>query len=103
MMGLSYILGERHKDLTTDEPYESGVRPFESARLRFSVKYYLVALFFVIFDVEAVFLFAWAVSVRETGWPGYAAVSVFILLLFAALAYVWKTGALDWGRRARGA
>ena len=66
--------------------------------MRFSVKFYLVVMFFVIFDVEAVFLFAWAVAVRETGWAGYAEVLLFITVLLATL---WRVGALDWGQGSR--
>ncbi len=99
---LSYILGQRHHERGTGIPYESGMLPTGSARLRFDVKYYLVAMFFVIFDLEAVFLFAWGVAFRELGWAGYAEVLVFIAVLVAALAYLWKLGALDWGTRIAG-
>jgi NADH-quinone oxidoreductase subunit A len=96
MIGLSYVLGERHHDRATGEPYESGNVPTGSARLRFPVKYYLVAVFFVIFDLEAAFLFAWAVSIRETGWLGYCEALVFIGVLLVGLVYLWRQGALDW-------
>ena len=96
MLGLSYILGERHRGRTTGEPYESGLPPTGSAWVRFDVKYYLLAVFFVIIDMESVFIFAWAVAVREAGWSGYFAVAVFIGILLAALFYLWRTGALDW-------
>ncbi|HZP88449.1 MAG TPA: NADH-quinone oxidoreductase subunit A [Burkholderiales bacterium] len=100
---LSYLLGERHRGLATGEPFESGVASVGDARLRFSAKFYLVAMLFVIFDLEAVFLFAWAVSVREAGWLGYVEALVFIVVLAAALAYLWRVGALDWApRRSRG-
>jgi NADH-quinone oxidoreductase subunit A len=94
---LSYFLGERHKERTTSEPFESGVPVTGSARLRMSVKFYLVAMFFVIFDVESIFIFAWAVGFRELGWAGYFEVLVFIGILLAALAYLWKQGAMNWG------
>ncbi|HEY7304656.1 MAG TPA: NADH-quinone oxidoreductase subunit A [Bryobacteraceae bacterium] len=97
MLGLSYLLGQRHHDRSTDFPYESGISSEGSARVRLSAKFYLVAMFFVIFDLEAVFIFAWAVAVRETGWIGYAEVSIFILVLLAALGYLWRVGALEWG------
>lgn len=97
MLGLSYVLGQRHHDRSTDFPYESGILSEGSARVRLSFKFYLVAMFFVIFDLEAVFIFAWAVAVRETGWTGYIEVSIFIGVLLAALAYLWRVGALDWG------
>jgi len=97
MLGLSYVLGQRHRDRSTDFPYESGILSEGSARVRLSFKFYLVAMFFVIFDLEAIFIFAWAVAVRETGWTGYIEVSIFIAVLLAALAYLWRVGALDWG------
>jgi NADH-quinone oxidoreductase subunit A len=83
-------------------PYESGILPTGSARLRIDVKYYLVAMFFVIFDLETVFLFAWAVAFRELGWAGYIEALVFIVVLVVALVYLWKVGALDWGTRIAG-
>ena len=97
MVGLSYILGQRHFDRATGEPYESGMVPTGSAWMQFDVKYYLVAMFFVIFDLEALFIFAWAVSLREVGWPGFIEALIFIVILVAGLAYVWSMGALDWG------
>jgi NADH-quinone oxidoreductase subunit A len=97
MITLSYILGERHREKQTAEPYESGIVSTGTARMRFDIKFYLIAMFFVIFDLEAVFIFAWAVSIRETGWAGYAEMLVFIGILAAALAYLWRLGALEWG------
>jgi NADH-quinone oxidoreductase subunit A len=100
MVLLSYLLGERHRERVTGEPYESGVAPTGSARLRLTADFYLVAMFFVIFDVEAVFIIAWAVAARELGWPGYAEVAIFIGVLLAALVYLWRVRALDWGTSA---
>jgi len=97
MIALSSILGERHRERQTNEPYESGIVSTGTARVRFDVKFYLVAMFFVIFDLEAVFIFAWAVSVRENGWPGFLEMMIFIGVLTAALVYLWKLGALEWG------
>jgi NADH-quinone oxidoreductase subunit A len=97
LVAFSYVLGERHAAPAKGEPFESGVAIVGSARLRFSAKYYLIAMFFVIFDVEALFLYAWAVAVREVGWAGYVEALVFILVLVAALIYLWRLGALDWG------
>lgn len=105
MLGLSYVLGQRHKQRATGEPYESGIATTGSARIRYDVKFYLNAMFFVIFDLEAVFLFAWAVAFREVGWLGYAEALIFIFVLLAALIYLWRLGALDWStprQRARG-
>ncbi len=78
--------------------------PTGGARLRLSAKFYLVAMLFVIFDIEALFLYAWSVSVRESGWTGFAEALVFIAILLAGLVYLWRVGALDWapvGRRNR--
>jgi NADH-quinone oxidoreductase subunit A len=101
MLAASSLLGERHHDRATDAPYEGGVESEGSARVRLSARFYLVAMFFVIFDLESVFLFAWAVAARELGWPGYWEALVFTLLLGAALAYLWRAGALDWGPGSR--
>jgi NADH-quinone oxidoreductase subunit A len=101
MIGISYVLGERHKGRATGEPYESGIVPTGSARLRFDVKFYRVATFFVIFDLEAAFIFAWALSVRELGWPGYVGIVVFISILVIALVYLGRVGALAWGTSGR--
>lgn len=97
MLGISYVLGERHKQRATNEPYESGIRVTGSARIRYSAQFYLIAMFFVIFDLEAVFILAWAVAVIDLGWTGYFEVLIFIGVLLATLAYLWRTGSLDWG------
>ncbi len=97
MVVLSYMLGQRHRERATGIPYESGVASTGTARIRFDIKFYLVAMFFVIFDVEAVFIFAWAIALREAGWAGYIEMLVFIGVLLAALVYLWRIGALDWG------
>jgi len=99
MLLTSYVLGERHSGRAAGEPYESVIVPTGSARLRLSVKFYLVAVFFVIFDLESVFIFAWAVCVRQAGWAGYVEILVFIAVLAAVLAYLWREGALDWAPR----
>ena len=96
MLGLSYILGQRVSRPSKDLPYESGIVSVGSAHFRISVHFYLPAILFIIFDLEVVFLFAWAVAVRESGWPGFIEICVFILILLAALFYLWRTGALDW-------
>ena len=97
MVGASFVLGQRHRDRATGQPYESGIVSEGSARVRMTSQFYLMAMLFVIFDLEAVFIFAWAVAVRELGWVGYSAITVFIVLLLVALAYLWRIGALDWG------
>jgi len=101
MLGVSWLLGERHNELYTGEPYESGLIGTGTPHGRLSVHFYLVAMFFVIFDLEAVFLYAWAVSVRELGWAGYVEAVVFIGVLLIGLVYLWRQGALDWGTTAR--
>ena len=101
MLGVSYVLGQRHKEPATGSPYESGILSEGSARVRLAAKFYLIAMFFVIFDVEAVFIFAWAVAGRELGWIGYDELAVFVAILVAALAYLWRLGALDWSPRSR--
>jgi len=96
IIGLSAVLGQRHKERTTGEPYESGIVPTGSARIRFNVKFYLMAMFFVIFDLEAVFVYLWAGSARELGWAGYGEIVAFIGLLILALFYLWRVDALNW-------
>ncbi|MBF0677078.1 NADH-quinone oxidoreductase subunit A [Pseudomonas sp.] len=104
MLGVSSLLGSKAWGRSKNEPFESGIVSTGSSRLRLSAKFYLVAMFFVIFDIEALFLFAWAVSVRESGWAGLIEATVFIAILLAGLVYLWRIGALDWapsGRRER--
>jgi NADH-quinone oxidoreductase subunit A len=99
LMGLSYILGGRRPARWKGEPFESGIGPTPRPPGGISVEFYRVAVFFVIFDVEAVFLFAWAVTLRESGWRGFVEMAVFVGLLVAALAYLWGSGSLDWRTR----
>ena len=101
MVGASYLLGQRHRDRDTEEPYESGILATGSARMRFDIKFYMIAMFFIIFDLESVFIFAWSVSLFENGWPGYIGMAVFISVLLAMLVYLWRIGALEWGPRKR--
>ena len=96
MIGLAALLGGRAFGRAKNKPFESGVDSVGSARLRFSAKFYLVAMFFVIFDVEALYLFAWSVSVRESGWVGFIEATIFIVLLLVGLFYLARIGALDW-------
>ena len=97
MLGVSWVLGQRHSDRATGAPYESGILVTGSARLRVSVRFYLIAVFFVVFDLEAAFVLTWAIAFREVGWAGYAEMVVFVAVLLAALVYLWRNGALDWG------
>ncbi|WP_455232413.1 NADH-quinone oxidoreductase subunit A [Geopseudomonas aromaticivorans] len=101
MLGVSSLLGSRAWGRSKNEPFEAGVVPTGSSRLRLSAKFYLVAMLFVIFDVEALFLFAWSVSIRESGWAGLIEATVFIAILLAGLVYLWRIGALDWAPEAR--
>jgi NADH-quinone oxidoreductase subunit A len=97
MISLSWILGERHKEKLTNEPYESGIPPTGDARLRFSSHFYLIAIFFVIFDLDAVFIMAWAISFREVGIAGYICILIFIGILISVLIYEIGIKALDFG------
>ncbi len=100
MLGMGAVLGQRSKpNKAAAQPYESGIIATGGSRFRLSSKFYLVAMFFVIFDLEAVFIFAWAVAARESGWAGYIEILIFIAVLLAALIYLWRLGALDWGPR----
>jgi len=101
MIGLSYVLGEHHKEKSTSEPYESGIPPTGDARLRFSSGFYIIAMFFVIFDLDAAFIMMWAVSFRELGLPGYIGILIFIGLLIVLLIYELSIGALDFGPNGR--
>ncbi len=96
MLVVSYLLGQRHHEHATGSPYESGIVSAGSAHVRLSAKFYLVAMFFVVFDLEAAFIFAWAVAGRELGWCGYSEIVIFIGVLVVALIYLWRLGALDW-------
>jgi NADH-quinone oxidoreductase subunit A len=102
VLAISYVLGPRHSEPATGDPYEGGIVSEGSARVRFSARYYLVAMFFVVFDLEAVFIYAWAVAARELGWTGYWVLLLFVATLAAALVYVWRAGGLNWsGERGR--
>jgi len=101
MLGASYLLGGVRNGRALNEPFESGILPVGQARLRLPVQYYVVGMFFVIFDMEAVFVFAWAVVVRPAGWTGYITMMVFIGVLLAAFIYLLRVKALDWGPRPR--
>lgn len=96
MLAVSALLGGRTHGRAKTDPFESGVVSVGGAQLRFPAKFYLVAMFFVIFDVEALYLYAWAVSLRESGWAGFIEATVFILILFAGLVYLWRVGAVQW-------
>jgi NADH-quinone oxidoreductase subunit A len=101
MVGASWALGPRRRGLPDSNPFESGILPLHDTTIRFPSQFYLIAMFFVIFDLEMVFVFAWAVAVRPAGWTGYAGILAFLVLLLLALAYLWRSGALEWGPRPR--
>ncbi|MEH6617303.1 MAG: NADH-quinone oxidoreductase subunit A [Porticoccus sp.] len=101
MLGLSWLLGQRRMDRATGDTFESGIVSVGDAQLCISVEFYLIAIFFVIFDLETVFIFAWAIAFFELGWSGYLAILVFIVILVVALIYEWRSGALDWGIKTR--
>jgi len=96
MLWLSNVLGPRHPSVVKFQPFECGSEPVGSARQRFGVKFYVVALMFIVFDIEAVFLYPWAALFTELGWAGYVEMGIFVFTLVIGLVYVWKKGVLDW-------
>lgn len=96
-----YFLGPNHTDKSTNMPYESGILSTGSAKTRFHVQFYLVALFFVVFDLESIFIYSWSVCVRELGVRGLIQISIFIGVLLLTLLYLLRTGALDIGPKLR--
>lgn len=96
IMLLSYVIGRRPLTAGKDVPYECGILPLDKPETRFPIRYYKVALLFVIFDVEIIFLYLWAVVVKDLGAFGIVGMFVFIAVLLAALAYVWQRGDLRW-------
>ncbi len=95
---ISYLLGERHTPPGRNVPYESGVQPVGSARIRYDARYYLVGVFFILFDIEAAIVLTWAVAFRELGWLGYTAATLFVVTLAVGLVYIWRMGGLDYWR-----
>ncbi|MEN6438484.1 MAG: NADH-quinone oxidoreductase subunit A [Syntrophobacter sp.] len=93
---LAAWMGDRKPSVEKSRPYECGIIPTGSARFRYPVPFYLVAIFFLIFDVEGAYIFTWAVVYEDLGWPGLIQMSFFIILLLAGLFYIWKQGGLDW-------
>ena len=92
----SRLLAPRRPSIAKEAPYECGIVPSREPPERFPVSFYIVAMLFIMFDIEIIFLFAWAVQMDEFGWAGIAAVGLFMVLLIETLGYVWKRGALDW-------
>lgn len=99
VLAASSVLGERHGERATGDPFESGIVPVHRARFRMDAKFYVVAMLFVVFDVEAVYIITWALIARDGGWPAYVEIAIFTLVLLAGLAYLWRLGALDWAPR----
>ena len=97
LLFLSSWLGEKKPNEEKLRPYESGVIPTGTARLRYPVPFFLVAIFFLIFDVEGAFIFSWAIAWERLGWAGLLQISFFIIVLLVGLIYIWVKGGLDWG------
>ena len=96
LLGVGTLLSPNRPDAEKLSPYECGFEAFEDARMKFDVRYYLVAILFILFDLEIAFLFPWAVALREIGPAGFWAMMIFLLILVVGFAYEWKKGALDW-------
>jgi NADH-quinone oxidoreductase subunit A len=96
MLGASWALGKRVRNKVKDMPYECGITPVGDARQRFSVKFYLVGMLFILFDIEAIFLYPWAMVYRELKMFAFVEMLLFIVLVLAGFYYIWKKGALDW-------
>ncbi|RMX07617.1 NADH-quinone oxidoreductase subunit A [Corticibacter populi] len=95
-LALGWILGPTKPDAAKNSPYECGFEAFDDARMKFDVRYYLVAILFILFDLEIAFLFPWAVALRDVGVAGFVAVLIFLTILVVGFAYEWAKGALTW-------
>jgi len=96
LLSVSFVLGKRVRDKVKDMPYESGIVPTGDARQRFSVKFYLVGMLFILFDIEAIFLYPWVVVYRELRMTAFVEMLVFVILILSGFFYIWKKGALEW-------
>ena len=96
MLAVSHLLNPRRATPEKEIPYESGIIPLTDTRGRFSVHFYMVAISFIIFDLEAIFLIPWAIEMRSLGWGGFLAVLIFTVVLVVGLVYEWRKGGLDW-------
>jgi NADH-quinone oxidoreductase subunit A len=94
--GIAKFIGAQNPDAAKNSPYECGFEAFEDARMKFDVRYYLVAILFILFDLEIAFLFPWAVALKEIGPVGFWAMMIFLAILVVGFVYEWKKGALDW-------
>ena len=101
LLTVSYLLGKRVKNKIKDTPYESGITPTGDARQRFSVKFYLVGMLFILFDIEAIFLYPWVVVYRDLKMFGFVEMLIFVMLILSGFFYIWKKGALDWAESDR--
>ena len=101
MIGASALLGQRVRDAVKSSPYESGMKPIGNARERFSVKYYLVGMVFIVFDIEAIFLYPWAVVYRELKLFAFFEMLLFVILVLCGFFYIWKKGVLNWASEDR--
>jgi NADH-quinone oxidoreductase subunit A len=96
LLTVSYLLGKKVRNRVKDMPYESGITPTGDARQRFSVKFYLVGMLFILFDIEAIFLYPWVVVFRDLKMFGFVEMAIFVILILSGFFYIWKKGALDW-------
>ena len=96
----NFLIGDRRYNRVKAQPYECGMKPIGSARDRISVKFYLIAILFLVFDLEVVFFYPWALVFRRLGWAGLVEMGVFILILLVGYIYAWRKGALEWVSRA---
>ena len=96
LLGLGALLSPRHPNPEKLSQYECGFEPFESSRIQFDVRFYLIAILFIIFDLEVAFMFPWAVILKQMAWPGVIAMGIFLALLLIGFIYEWKKGALEW-------
>ena len=101
LVAISFLLGQRVRNRVKDSPYESGIAPTGSARERFSVKFYLVAMLFILFDIEAIFLYPWAVVYKQLKMFAFVEMLAFVVLIMAGFFFVWKKGVLDWAQPER--
>ncbi len=99
LLFLTSWLGENKTSPEKSRPYESGIIPTHTARLRYPISFFLVAIFFLLFDIEGAFIFTWAVANRSLGWEGWLQLTVFIVILLFGLTYIWHKGGLHWGTR----
>jgi len=101
LVGASSLLGKKLKNKIKDSPYECGMAPQGSAEERFSVKFYLVAMLFILFDIEAVFLYPWVVVYKDLGMIAFVEMAIFVILILSGFFYIWKKGVLDWSQISR--